>query len=594
MNKIYSSTILLLTCLLLSISSFGQIVAENDTMTQAVGATGNPNDGNVLNNNGNGADTLNGNPVTISQVNITVVTPATQISTGSSVPILNTTTGVASVPLATPSGTYTIVYQICEIANPTNCSVANVTFNVVNAVIQTNNDIGTPINGAIGGQAIANVLANDSLNGAPSILSMVNLTMVSSTTSGVTLNSATGSVFVSPGVPAGNYTITYSICEKLNPTNCAFAAAIVSVIASPITAVNDIGTPINGSLGGQAIANIFLNDTLNGVAPTLLNVNLMQGLTSPPGVTLNTATGSVNVSSGVPAGNYTITYSICEKLNPTNCATAYAIITITPAPIQATNDDFSGTSIVGSSGGTTASVLNNDSFNTIAVNPSSINLTSISFPTGFTLNPDGTIAIATGVAAGAYSLTYQICERLNPNNCSSATVAILVSNSLLPPTGNTSQSLTIGSTLADLVVYGQNILWYAHNYAGKIQHYADTPLPSTTVLVNGATYFASQTVGGIESTSRLPITVSLIAMSTSNFAFSNFNYYPNPVKNSVTISNASIIDEIEITSILGQRMITKKVNDLQTEVNLSELSNGVYFVKVKSDTQEKTVKIIKE
>ncbi len=594
MNKIYSSTILLLTCLLLSISSFGQIVAENDTMQSVIGAFGSSNVGNILNNNGNGVDTLNGNPVTISEINLTVITPATPIIVGASVPILNTTNGVASIPLNTPSGTYTIVYQICEISNPTNCSTAIITFTVNNAPITAVNDIGTPINGAIGGQAIANVLANDDFIGAPPILSMVNLTMVSSTTNGVTLNSTTGSVFVSPGVPAGNYTITYSICEKLNPTNCAFAAAIVSVIASPITAVNDIGTPINGSLGGQAIANIFLNDTLNGVAPTLLNVNLMQGLTSPPGVTLNIATGSVNVSSGVPAGNYTITYSICEKLNPTNCATAYAIITITPAPIQATNDDFSGTPIVGSSGGTTASVLNNDSFNTIAVNPSSINLTSISFPTGFTLNPDGTIAIATGVAAGAYSLTYQICERLNPNNCSSATVAILVSNSLLPPTGNTSQSLTIGSTLADLVVYGQNILWYAHNYAGKIQHYADTPLPSTTVLVNGATYFASQTVGGIESTSRLPITVSLIAMSTSNFAFSNFNYYPNPVKNSVTISNASIIDEIEITSILGQRMITKKVNDLQTEVNLSELSNGVYFVKVKSDTQEKTVKIIKE
>jgi len=189
----------------------------------------------------------------------------------------------------------------------------------------------------------------------------------------------------------------------------------------------------------------------------------MQGLTSPPGVTLNTATGSVNVSSGVPAGNYTITYSICEKLNPTNCASAYAIVTVTPAPIQATSDDFSGTSIVSSTVGTTTSVLTNDTFNGVTVNISSITLTPVSFPAGFTLNPDGTIIIAAGVAAGAYSLMYQICESLNPNNFSSATVSILVSNSLLPPTGNTSQSLTIGSTLADLVVYGQNILWYAHN-----------------------------------------------------------------------------------------------------------------------------------
>jgi hypothetical protein len=44
---------------------------------------------------------------------------------------------------------------------------------------------------------------------------------------------------------------------------------------------------------------------------------------------------------------------------------------------------------------------------------------------------------------------------------------------------------------------------------------------------------------------------------------------------------------------MGQSMISKKVNALQAEINLSELSNGVYFVKVTSEGQEKMVKIIK-
>jgi hypothetical protein len=66
------------------------------------------------------------------------------------------------------------------------------------------------------------------------------------------------------------------------------------------------------------------------------------------------------------------------------------------------------------------------------------------------------------------------------------------------------------------------------------------------------------------------------------------------VKNSLSISNASLIEEIEITSLLGQRILTKKINELQTELNLSELANGVYFVKVISEGQEKTIKIIKE
>lgn len=83
-------------------------------------------------------------------------------------------------------------------------------------------------------------------------------------------------------------------------------------------------------------------------------------------------------------------------------------------------------------------------------------------------------------------------------------------------------------------------------------------------------------------------------LSNDSFNFSHLNFFPNPVKNSLTISNTSTIDEVEITSILGQKMIVKSVNDLQTEIDLSELSNGIYFVKITSEGQEKTVKIVKE
>jgi uncharacterized repeat protein (TIGR01451 family) len=83
-------------------------------------------------------------------------------------------------------------------------------------------------------------------------------------------------------------------------------------------------------------------------------------------------------------------------------------------------------------------------------------------------------------------------------------------------------------------------------------------------------------------------------LATADFAFNQFTYYPNPVKNSLTISNASKIESVSVTSVLGQEVLVKKVNDLQTELDLSVLSKGVYFVKVKSLDQEKTVKIIKE
>jgi gliding motility-associated-like protein len=114
------------------------IVAQDDTIAGGNGANGNANAGNVLNNNGNGNDTLNSTNVTISQVNLTVTTPATPIN-GGPVPSISTATGQVSVPVGTPAGNYTIVYSICEKVNPTNCDPATVTVTVT-APCPTNPD----------------------------------------------------------------------------------------------------------------------------------------------------------------------------------------------------------------------------------------------------------------------------------------------------------------------------------------------------------------------------------------------------------------------------------------------------------------------
>lgn len=70
------------------------------------------------------------------------------------------------------------------------------------------------------------------------------------------------------------------------------------------------------------------------------------------------------------------------------------------------------------------------------------------------------------------------------------------------PTGSANQTKCAGSTVSQLTATGTSIQWYAAATGGS-------PLPSNTVLVNGATYYASQTVNGLESTSRLAVTVTL-------------------------------------------------------------------------------------
>ena len=68
------------------------------------------------------------------------------------------------------------------------------------------------------------------------------------------------------------------------------------------------------------------------------------------------------------------------------------------------------------------------------------------------------------------------------------------------PTGSASQTFCAGALLSQLSATGTAIQWYANATGG-------TPLNGTSVLNNGTTYYASQTVGGVESTNRLAVAV---------------------------------------------------------------------------------------
>ncbi|WP_162253735.1 DUF11 domain-containing protein, partial [Lysobacter sp. Root690] len=211
-------------------------------------------------------------------------------------------------------------------------------------------DSGAVTSGASGGTAVANVLVNDTLNGQPATTATVTISQVSTSNPNVTIDPATGAVNVAAGTAAGNYTLRYRICETADPTNCTEADVDVQVGAAAILAVDDTGTPVNGSAGGTAVPDVRANDLLNGAPVVAADVVLTQVSTTNPGVTLNTATGAVTVAPGTPAGTYTLVYRLCELLNPTNCDDATVTVTVNAAPIVATDD--TGTPVNGRTGGT--------------------------------------------------------------------------------------------------------------------------------------------------------------------------------------------------------------------------------------------------
>lgn len=70
--------------------------------------------------------------------------------------------------------------------------------------------------------------------------------------------------------------------------------------------------------------------------------------------------------------------------------------------------------------------------------------------------------------------------------------------------------------------------------------------------------------------------------------------YPNPVLDRITVSSKTEINSVEVRNILGQTLKVVKVNSLETNIDLSSLHAGNYFVTVKmTNGKISTQKVIK-
>ena len=115
--------------------------------------------------------------------------------------------------------------------------------------------------------------------------------------------------------------------------------------------------------------------------------------------------------------------------------------------------------------------------------------------------------VQTGDAVAAGSGFDCIVTENNNGPCTATTapkVALTVNTIPAAPTGTTAQSFCSGSspTVADLVASGTTVQWYAASSSGS-------PLSTSTALVTGTHYFASQTVSGCESSARFDVTATM-------------------------------------------------------------------------------------
>ncbi len=83
-------------------------------------------------------------------------------------------------------------------------------------------------------------------------------------------------------------------------------------------------------------------------------------------------------------------------------------------------------------------------------------------------------------------------------------------------------------------------------------------------------------------------------LSLGNVTDTGFTYFPNPVKNTLSLSAQNAIQNVSVYNMLGQEVLRTAPNTVTSEVNMSGLQAGAYFVKVTINDTTETVRIIKQ
>ncbi|MBD3630711.1 gliding motility-associated C-terminal domain-containing protein [Cyclobacterium sp.] len=273
---------------------------------------------NVLDN-----DMLNGLPALIENVNLSTV------SNEAPGFILLTEDGSIDISEGIPSGSYTLVYQICDAADPGKCDQAEVSIRVAPTLLIAVDDNFGNVNLNRGG-VIGDLVANDLLNGEPIEEGRVVVELLDADgLTGLSLTAA-GELSIPEGLPNGNYELLYELKETINPGNSDQGTIIFSLLDIQLEANDDAAVTNQNQ---PVTINLLENDFIN--TGELLVETLV--ITTDPvnGSIVQNADGSVSYTPDVNfSGSDSFMYEICENTDRQFCDQAMVSITVRPIQLE--------------------------------------------------------------------------------------------------------------------------------------------------------------------------------------------------------------------------------------------------------------------
>jgi hypothetical protein len=117
----------------------------------------------------------------------------------------------------------------------------------------------------------------------------------------------------------------------------------------------------------------------------------------------------------------------------------------------------------------------------------------------------------------------------------------------------------------------------------------DPANPTAAIVASGDFYEGDYLEGAIPDGMVYRFTPQ--TLSTEDFSKIDFKIYPNPASEYLNIKTQTGDYNFNIYNSLGQRM---NVTSIENKIYISSLSNGIYFIKIETETGSATKKFIKQ
>ncbi|ESU28182.1 hypothetical protein FLJC2902T_15270 [Flavobacterium limnosediminis JC2902] len=314
----------------------------------------------------------------------------------------------------------------------------------------------------------------------------------------------------------------------------------------------------------------------------------VRGFTQGTGTTVNTnaATTSVSLTSLTPGTVYSFyVRTNCGSGNYSVWAGPVNFNTVFPAVNPTYNTSFEDTAFNFIGWADPAPVSGGAwSFNAAGVgNPTVQNGATSVFSSSVTTGPTNSSVISRGINLVAGQ---------------QATISFYALN--YRATGNTTStsSFEVRHGSAQTVVSQTNLIGSETAFSGSafvLKTYTFTP-STTGVYYFSIKHTSPANAGGAAHALIIDNFTVTQTLSTDDFISSKLSVYPNPVNNVVNISNAENlqINTVVINDINGRTVKTVNVNGVaETQINVSDLNSGIYFMNIETNEGTATKKIIK-